>query len=120
MPVPLAHHAGGLEVLPVRCPGAERVELAVDGAGRLHLLGREPELRSMQVVQRWAFEHRELLALAWPETTLNARPPLPLHLFADQPLELADLHGSDIQLHVLAPVKVGDGVGWYTARLNKT
>ncbi len=40
------------------------------------------------------------------------------HLFSDQPARLADLHGTGLQLHVLAPVTVEGRQGWYTAPLN--
>ncbi len=115
-PVPLASYVSGLEALPVRCPRHEEIEIAVDEKGQLHLLGEEGMLRQMQVVRRWAIEHRELLALALPKIRIDLSRPPHLHLFAEEPIAVADLHASDLRLHVLAPVKVGDQTGWYTRR----
>jgi hypothetical protein len=118
-PVDLATHVPGLQPLPVRCPGSEDVELAVDAEGRVHLLGGESALRRLPVVRRWAFEHRELIAMACPRHRIELREPPALHLFTGTPVSLADLHASDVQLHVLAPVRVGGAVGWYSAELNR-
>jgi hypothetical protein len=118
-PVPLASYVPGLETLPIRCPGHELVELAVDGKGRLHLLGPERTLRDMVVVKRWATDHRELIGMASPQRELDVRHAPRLHLFATSPLDVADLHLSDVQLHVLAPVTVDGKRGWYSAELNR-
>ena len=48
----------------------------------------------------------------------SAQPPQ-LHVFAPEPLDVADLHASDLQLHVLAPVDVDGKRGWYVASLNR-
>jgi hypothetical protein len=117
-PVALAEHVAGLTTLPIRCPGRERVELAVTAEGWLHLLGRESALREMQVVARWVVDHRELIAMACPQVAVDVRRAPRLHIFTDEPLSVSDLHTSDICLHVLAPVRVGDQVGWYSAPLN--
>jgi hypothetical protein len=117
-PRSLASYVGGLLALPVRCPHHESVELAVDERGRLHLLGEPQSLRDMAVVRQWALDHRELLALACPEHIIDASRPVRLHVFAATPLDVADLHGSDVQLHVLAPVDVEGRRGWYAAPLN--
>ncbi|MHC4949195.1 MAG: hypothetical protein ACYTG1_13220 [Planctomycetota bacterium] len=118
-PVPLAKYVDGLTPLAPRCPGRERVELAADAAGRLHLLGRETELRQLHVVAAWARDHRELLAMACPAQRLQVRGETICHVFSAEPASLADLHGSDLRLHVLAPVRVGDEVAWYAAPLSR-
>jgi hypothetical protein len=117
-PVPLSSHVEGLMALPIRCPGHEPVEIAVDTGGRLHLLGPEDALRRMAVVRRWAVDHREIIEMACPRHRIDARREPQIHLFTDKPLAVADLHASDIGLYVRAPVKVGHQVGWYVARLN--
>jgi hypothetical protein len=118
-PVPLAAHVPGLTPLLPRCPGHERVELAVDGDGVMHLLGREGDLRDMTFVTAWARTHRELLAMACPDQAFDPRGRTVCHVFTDDPLEVADLHGSDVHLHLLTAVEVEGRRGWYAAALNK-
>jgi len=117
-PITLARYVPGLTPLPVRCPGHERLELGVDSAGRLHVLAREAQLRDLYAVEAWANAHRELIARActdqWIDTTA-----IPVrHVFTDEPASLADLHGCELRLHVLAPVTVAGRRGWYAAPLN--
>ncbi len=117
-PITLAKYVPGLTPLPVRCPGHERLELGVDSAGRLHVLAREAQLRDLYAVEAWTNAHRELIARAcadhWIDTTA-----IPVrHVFTDEPASLADLHGCDLRLHVLAPVTVAGRRGWYAAPLN--
>jgi hypothetical protein len=117
-PVPLASHVAGLSLLPVRCPNHEPVELAVDQAGRLHLLALEESMRRTAVVRRWAVDHREIISMACPDHAFDPRQDPRIHLFTDRPLSVADLHASDVRLYVRAPVRVGHQVGWYVAPLN--
>jgi hypothetical protein len=56
--------------------------------------------------------------MACPQQTIDATLPAKCHLFTDQPAGFADLHGTDVRLHVLAPVTVNGIVGWYAAPLN--
>ena len=116
-PVPLARFVEGLTPLPVRCPRLERIELAVDQSSGLHLLGREADLRDMHVVQVWAREQRELLDQACRPIRIDAHSQPVCHVFTDVPASLADLHRSDLKLHVLTPVAVDDRVAWYCAPL---
>lgn len=118
-PVPLARHVDGLEPLAPRCPGRETVELAADASGRLHLLVREDGLRDLTFVERWAVAHRELLAMACPVLRQLRPGTVRGHVFTEEPLRVADLHGTDLQLHVLAPVEVEGRQGWYAAALNR-
>ena len=41
------------------------------------------------------------------------------HVFTDAPVSVSDLHGTNLRLHVLAPVDVEGKRGWYAAALNK-
>jgi len=129
-PVPLASYVGapagtcvpiGVALKPMRprCPGHERVELACDAAGRIHLLGREDTLREMDVVATWSRRHHELLTMACPEHQLTAGAPVVRHVFTDDPLRVADLHGADAHLHLLTPVTIEGRQGWYAAELNR-
>jgi hypothetical protein len=117
-PRSLASHIEGLKPLPVRSPGHERIELAADRDGHIHLLGNEQTLREMKIVEHWVKLHRELLAMACPQQPINTLGKTICHIFTDQPVTLADLHGTNINLHVLAPVVVQGHTGWYTAPLN--
>jgi len=117
-PIPLANHVKGLTPLPIRSPGHERIELAIDGGGRLHLLSREQSLREIPVVEKWTKSHRELIAMACPQHKIDHAAKMVVHIFSSEPVALADLHGSDLHLHVLAPVLVNGQTGWYAAPLN--
>jgi hypothetical protein len=114
----LTDHVRGLTALSVRCPHSEHVELAVDSLGGLHLLARESHLREIGIVESWAKSHRELLVMALPDHGIDPSQRLTSHVFTDQPSSVADLHGTDLKLHVLAPVEVEGRRGWYAAALN--
>jgi hypothetical protein len=118
-PRPLASHVEGLRPLHIRPPKFEHVELAVDDQGRLHILGREADLRNLRRIEEWARAHCEILAMAAGENLIDvSRRDVVTHLFTDQPARVADLHESGIRLHVLAPVDTAHGRGWYVAPLN--
>ena len=107
-------------LIPVapRCPGHEHIELALDQRGRMHLLAREEALRELPYVERWARAHRELLAMALPDYHLDPTGVTVCHVFTDTPTNVADLHGSDLHLHLLTPVEIDGHRGWYAAPLN--
>ncbi len=117
-PVSLAEYVDGVTLLDVRCPGHEQLELGVDPAGRLNVITRETHLRAAHVVEAWARTHREIIARACQGTWIDPAGRTVLHVFTDRPASLADLHGSDLRLHVLAPVDVEGRRGWYHAPLN--
>ena len=121
-PVPLCSYinidGGGLKLLPVRMPGHERIEIAADAAGRLHVVGQEQSLRELRLVEQWTRTHRELLIMACPQHPIDSLAAPHCHVFTDRPSSLADLHGADLSLHVLAPVVVNGSTGWYAAALN--
>ncbi len=118
-PVRLAEFVEDVVPLDVRCPGHERLEIAADGAGRLHVIAREADMRDLHVVEAWARSHRELIGKACPGHWLDPAARTVCHVFTERPASLADLHGSDLRLHVLAPVTVEGRRGWYAAPLNK-
>ena len=83
------------------------------------MLAHEADARALPVVQAWARTHRELIAMAYPHETF-APAALPVcHVFAADPLRVADLHASGLHLHVLAPVDVDGRRGWYASPLNR-
>ena len=116
--VPLAKHVDGLTPLPIRCPARQRIELAVDSAGCVHLLGWEQSMRDFWFVSEWVRQHLSLIMMACPDVWFDNQRRPACHLFTDRPASLSDMHGSDLRLHVLAPVKVGDQTAWYSAPLN--
>ncbi len=118
-PIRLATFVEDVSPLDVRCPGHERLEIAADAAGRLHVIAREADMRDLHVVEAWARAHRELIAKACPGHWLDPSARTVCHVFTEHPATLADLHGSDLRLHVLAPVTVEGRRGWYAAPLNK-
>lgn len=117
-PVALAGYVQDVTPLDVRCPGNERVEIGVDVAGRLHVIARERDMRHLQVVEAWARAHRELISRASPDQWIDPTGKTVCHVFTDQPATVADLHGCDLRLHVLAPVTIDGKQGWYAAPLN--
>lgn len=117
-PVPLAKYVSDLTPIAARCPGRERIELAVGRFGRIHLLGKEDCLRDMHFVHTWVKTHCELIAMACPQATIDPAAKPMCHVFTDKPISLNDLHGSEVKLHVLAPVQVDGRTGWYAAPLN--
>lgn len=118
-PIALAQYVESVTPLEqVRCPGHELVELGVDESGRIHVLAREPQLRELRIVETWAKAHRELIALACPDRKFDPAGKVVSHVFTDTPASVADLHASDLHLHVLTPVMVAGKQGWYAAPLN--
>ncbi|MCA9290120.1 MAG: hypothetical protein KDA25_03265, partial [Phycisphaerales bacterium] len=118
-PVALAAHVDGLSALALRCPGRERVEIAVDDAGRPHLLSWQADLDAMHYVSTWVRSHAEIIRMACPDRPFDGSLPVTRHVFTSTPREVASLHGADLRLHVLAPVRVGTSVAWYAAPLNE-
>jgi hypothetical protein len=114
----LARWVDDVVPLETRSPGHERLEIAVDAAGRLHVLAHEDDMRGLPVVAAWAIAHAELIATAFPDRWIDSTANPVLHVFTDRPASLADLQGSALRLHVLAPVDVDGSRGWYHAPLN--
>ncbi|MEM8737880.1 MAG: hypothetical protein AAGG38_05295 [Planctomycetota bacterium] len=112
---------GGL-ALEARCPAQPHTQLALDAAGRLHLLHRHDAAQGdpptpkeaiveLVAVRDWARQHRALLQLT--ERTRHFDPDADpvLHLFtdrADLSVHLTARLGNLLRLHLLRPVTVGD------------
>jgi hypothetical protein len=101
---------GGLRALESRCPGAERVELAADDEGRLHLvaarLADHPEVSSARAVRdlvataAWARAHAALLRRAEPSLVGEGEPSL--HLVTDRRDDARALLGTAVRVHLVA------------------
>lgn len=116
---PLATWIEGLALLQVRCPDAPEVEIAVDATGGLHVLAWEDRLRALTHVTVWLRKHRELVSMACLDYRINTESAIICHLVTSEPRRVADLHGSDLRLHVLAPVEVEGKCGWFSAVLSE-
>ncbi|MCA9286611.1 MAG: hypothetical protein KDA22_15405, partial [Phycisphaerales bacterium] len=108
----------GLRPLPLRCPEQGSVELAVDEAGRLCLVAPLAELPALLAAEGWAQRNRELLGLAFAQAGCHANETR-LHAVTDTPADASSLAGTRIHLHVRAPVRGQQGIGWYVAPLNR-
>ncbi len=117
-PVSLAGWVDDVLPLEARSPGHERLEIAVDPAGRLHVLAHEGDMRWLHVVAAWAVAHAELIGKAFPDRWIDPTASPVLHVFTGRPASVADLHGCALRLHVLAPVDLDGRRGWYHAPLN--
>ena len=126
----------GLTALVARCPRHPAVDLAVDPAGRLHLLRRHesPEglsrtdaaehfrgaLLEMIEAEAWAREHRQLLALTQPRAAFDPHARPLLHVFTDRP-EAATAQAVrldlPLKLHLLQELDLGDRTAWFCAAL---
>jgi hypothetical protein len=118
---PSAAVPGGI-ALEARCPSQPHTQLALDAAGRLHLLHRHdaadgdpPTPREAIVelvaVRDWARQHRQLLQLTERARRFDPDADPTLHLFtdrADQSVHLVARLGELLKLHLLRDVTVGD------------
>ena len=56
----------GLELIDLECPVDHRIELALDGARRLHLVALESSLRNLRAAEAWATGNHSILHAAIP------------------------------------------------------
>lgn len=66
LPARLVPHLAALAPVPFTMPRNAAVELATDGANRLHVVARLADLASALRARAWAREHAAILALAHP------------------------------------------------------
>ncbi len=98
----LASVIAGLEPLRARCPFANGVELAVDGAGGLHVIAIDDgadAVKSLTVAAAWAGVHRDLLALTTTRAISGATPVL--HLLSERPERVRHLLDAEIRVHAM-------------------
>lgn len=119
----LASHLVDLQSTALRCPYASGIEVAIDGAGRLHLLARsksesaeESTLAALLIASSWAEQHSGLLASSLGKVSGTVRPTL--HLFTDKPKHSRRLLETNLRVHLLAEVHVGAERAWYCTDLN--
>lgn len=119
----LSAHITGLRSVPLQCPYAPGVELALDAHGGLHLLTRsassasdDAAIGTLMVASSWAESHSQLLVASGLPVTLGGRPTL--HLFTDEPKRSRRLLETSIRVHLLAPIALGGRTGWFCTELN--
>ena len=114
----LASHVEGLIGLQPRCPGHEEVELAVDTQGRVHVLADAEDFRDATIVASWVTQHQDLIAMACGGIEIDASATPKQHVFTANAIMVADLHGTDIALHLLTEVEVEGHRGLFSTPLN--
>ncbi len=114
----LAAFIRGLSGLGIPCPESARVEVASADDGAIHLVAREGDLASLARAEAWAKKNANLIAMAFPNRTIDPAGRVVRHLVTDTPARFADLYDSDYRLHIIAPVDVDGHRGWYSAPLN--
>jgi hypothetical protein len=112
-----ASHIDGLLAIAPRCPEHEHVELALDSKGQLHILADAEDLRDASIVAGWTSRHQSLLSLACGGLQIDASNPVQ-HLFTNDAVAVADLHGSGVKLHLLTMVEVAGNKGLFSTPLN--
>lgn len=108
LPQSLVPELDGLSALPFRAPRESGVELAVDGRGRMHLVGRAGDATSLLRVRAWAVEHAEILRLA--DARLHSAEPPALDLVVSDLREARAIDGATV--HVLTLVELGGQRGY--------
>lgn len=127
----LAHHLTGLTALQARSPRHPQVQLAVDTAGRLHMLlqisavgggtDTTAALATLNAARSWLTEHRQLIALTAPDRKIDLDTAPQAHLLTDQPAAAAEFLFAappaerPFRLHLLTPVTVAGRTAWACA-----
>ncbi|MFO0962825.1 MAG: hypothetical protein U0625_07950 [Phycisphaerales bacterium] len=98
-PARLVPLLAGLRPLGISAPVAPEIELALDPANRLHIVGRADQLARVRTVRHWALVHRELLGLAFPD--LRGSFEVRERLLLTDAREAIPLHGTGVLLDLL-------------------
>jgi hypothetical protein len=86
--------------------------------GRLHVLADANDLRDVAIVSAWIVRHGSLLAMACGGLKLAESTTPVQHIFTDDAVAVADLHGTDVRMHLLAEVQVEGATGIFCTPLN--
>lgn len=113
-----ASYVDGLIGIKPRCPEHEEVELAIDTNGRLHILANSEDFRDATIVSGWVMRHRELITMACGALEIDTNQSPKQHVFTDKAISVADLHGTNLALHLLTEVEVEGHTGWFCTPLN--
>jgi hypothetical protein len=96
LPESLVAFVDGLERVDHVAPRCERIEFAVDAAGRLHLVCRIDDLRPLERARVWLRENIALLCRAYPEV-VSAEDPA-VDVFVQDLRDLAPIEGATIHM----------------------
>lgn len=107
LPRELARELAGLEPIALRAPRHPEIELAIDGEGRLHVVGRASEVTAILRVSGWAHEHAAILSMADPR--ISSAEPM-IDLVVSDLREARAIHGATV--HVLTLVEIGGRRGY--------
>ena len=114
-----ASYVEGLIGLKARCPEHEEVELAIDTDGRLHVLADAEDFRDAAIVSGWVSRHSDLIAMACGGVEIDTSLRPKQHVFTSDAVSIADLHGTDLALHLLTEVEVDGHHGLFCTPLNE-
>ncbi len=114
----LSSYVDGLLSIKPRCPEHMDIELALDGEGNIHVLAHAESFRETTIVAAWASKHRELIRMACGGIELNATGDVIQHFFTDDPVSVAELHGTGVKLHLLTEVQTGGTCVPFSTQLN--
>jgi hypothetical protein len=106
-PQRLVPYLRGLRPLGIACPTVPDVELALDEAGRLQIVGRSDQLARVRAAHNWARQHQQLLGLAFPE--LAKQFTVLERLLINDAREAIGLHGTGVLLDLLVQVETPAG-----------
>jgi len=113
-----ATYVDGLLSIAPRCPEHEHIELAIDGNGRMHVLSNAEDFRDCAIVAGWFGRHHKLIVMACGGMAIDTEKPPIQHLFTNDAVSVADLHGSGVRLHLIAEVEVDGKTGTFSTPLN--
>lgn len=127
-PPSLSRLVPGLSRLPIRCPFARGIEIALDETGRLHLLVRidqeasasseDEGLGRLLAASSWCRPNARLIARAIDKPARPRSSPV-LHLFTPAPRRVRRLLDvRNLRLHHLAAADVDGRTAWVCAPLN--
>jgi hypothetical protein len=110
-PEALSTHVPGLKALPARCPLASGVELAIDGAGRVHALARLEGgdgrvMERLLAASAWAGLHADWIRLATGNTAAGGN--ATAHIFTEDARSARPLLDSEVRVHLLVRARAGD------------
>lgn len=97
----------GMRPLGISCPTVPEVELALDGSGRLQIIGRSDQLARVRAAHTWAAQHQQLLGMAFPELARSFQ--VLERLVLTDAREAINLHGTGVLLDLLIEVPTPSG-----------
>ncbi|MBL9148349.1 MAG: hypothetical protein JNM94_06610 [Phycisphaerae bacterium] len=95
----------GLQALPIRCPIAPSVELAIDASGAMAIVAPVSAIGTLRAVEAWAIAHADLLRRACPQIITIDR--VQAHLVTSDAPSVVPLHGTGVRLHLVIETPYG-------------